>query len=67
LIVLVRQVEPGARLKAGFYIYADALPVPDDEAVCHALFEVATRREAVPPNGEALLALIEKYNAVQND
>jgi hypothetical protein len=64
LIVLLRQVEPGNRLKAGFYLHADLLPVPDSEAIAHALFEVATRREPVPPDGKALGALIEKYCAV---
>jgi hypothetical protein len=61
LIVLLRQVEPGTRLKAGFYINADLLPLSDDEAVAHALFEVAVRHEVVPPGRQALSALIEKY------
>ena len=34
---------------------------PDDEAFAHALFEVAVGREAIPPDSEALRALIEKY------
>ena len=51
LIVLLRQVEPGTRLKAGFYLNAGLLPVPDVEAIAHALFEVAARR--VPPDGKA--------------
>jgi hypothetical protein len=41
LIMLVRQVEPGSRLKANFYFNASLLPVPDDEAIAHAFFEVA--------------------------
>src|SRR5262249_4623947 len=45
------------------YLNADVLRVPDDEAVAHALFEVAMRREAVPRHGEALCALINKYTA----
>jgi hypothetical protein len=63
LIMLVRQVEPGSRLRFGFYLNADLLPVPDDEAVAHALFEVAAGREAVPPGGAGRRALIEKYTA----
>jgi hypothetical protein len=60
LIVLVRQVEPGNRLKIGFFLNAALLPVPDDEAVAHALFDVATQREPVPPRDRAtLIALIE--------
>jgi hypothetical protein len=63
LIVLLRQVESNYRLKAGFYINTDLLPLPDDEAVAHALFEVAVQREAVPPDRQALCTLIEKYRA----
>ena len=63
LIMLVRQVEPGFRLRAAVNLDADWLPVPDDEAVAYALFEIAMRREAVPPDGEALRALLEKYKA----
>src|SRR5262245_32523191 len=47
LTMLLRQVEPGTRLKAGFYLNANLLPVPDDEAVAHALFKLAVGREAV--------------------
>jgi hypothetical protein len=38
------------------------LPLFDDEAAAHARFEVAMRREAVPPDRQALCALIEKYS-----
>ena len=65
LIMLLRQVEPGTRLKAGFYLNAELLPVPDDEATAHALFEVAVRHEAVPPSRQALSALIRKYAVTQ--
>jgi hypothetical protein len=61
MIMLVRQVEPGSRLKTNFYLTADALPVPDDEATIHALFEIAAQREPLPPNLQAFFALIEKY------
>jgi hypothetical protein len=61
MVMLVRQVEPGARLKTNFYLNTDALPVPDDEAIIHALFEVAAGREAMPPDVEAFHALIAKY------
>ena len=62
LIVLVRQVEPGSRIRPGFYLGNDLLPLPDDEAVAHALFEVATGAEVMPPDVEALDALIRKYS-----
>jgi hypothetical protein len=51
MIILVRQIEPGSRLRHSFYLNADLLPVPDDEAVAHALFEVAVGNEPVPPDG----------------
>jgi len=63
LLVLLRQVEPGKRIKSGFFISDELLPVPEVEAVAHALFDIATRREPVPRNGKALCALIEKYQA----
>jgi hypothetical protein len=61
LIILVRQIKPGTRLRVGQIFGANFLPVPDDEATIHALFEVAMKREPVPPDDEALRALIEKY------
>jgi hypothetical protein len=39
---------------------ADLLPVPDDEAVAHTMFEIAMQREA---DGETLRTLIKKYQA----
>ena len=62
LIVLVRQVEPGSRIRPAVYLSVDLLPVPDDEAAAHALFEVAMQREAVPPDRQALCALTKKYS-----
>jgi len=61
--MLIRQVEPGSRLRAVVDLSANFLPVPDDEATIHALFEVGMGREAVPHNREALRALAEKYTA----
>jgi hypothetical protein len=61
LIILVRQVKPGTRVRAGNVLGTNFLPVPDDEATIHALFEVAMQREPVPPDDEALRTLIEKY------
>jgi hypothetical protein len=63
LIILVRQVKPGTRARHGFYLNADLIPVPNDEAIAHVLFDVATRREPMPRNGWALNALIAKYAA----
>jgi hypothetical protein len=61
VLMLVRQVAPGSRIRAAITINAGLLPLPDDEAVAHALFEVAARHEAAPPDSEALDALIKKY------
>jgi hypothetical protein len=61
MVMLVRQVEPGNRLKVNFYLAADELPVPNDEALIHTLFEIAMRREPFPPNAEAFHALVVKY------
>ena len=65
LLVLLRQVAPGKRIKSGFFISNELLPVPDVEAVAHALFDIATRREPVPHNGAALCVLIEKYQIAE--
>jgi hypothetical protein len=66
MIMLVRQVEPGNRLKTNFYLTTEALPVPDDEAIIHALFEIAMEREPLPLNVEAFHALIAKYQAQES-
>jgi hypothetical protein len=62
VIMLVRQVAPGQRLKVPFDPDVILLPgSPHDEAFAHALFEVAVGREAVPPNAQALDNLVKKY------
>ena len=63
LIMLVRQVEPGFRVRAAVFLDANFLPLPDDEAVVHALFEVGMGREAVPRDRQALRTLSKKYQA----
>jgi hypothetical protein len=61
LLMLVRELEPGSRLRPDLCLDADLLPLPDDEAVAHALFEVAIGREAMPGDRQALRVLAEKY------
>ena len=61
LLLLLRQVEPGKRIKTGFFISNELPPVPDVEVVAHGLFDIATRRVPVPRNGEEMCTLIEKY------
>lgn len=65
LLLLLRQVEPGKRIKVGFFISNELLPVPDIEAVAHALFDIATKREPIPRNGKALCALLAKYQTAE--
>jgi len=61
LLLLLRQVEPGKRIKIGFFLANHLVPVPDAEAVAHALFDVASERVPIPRNGQALHALLKKY------
>jgi hypothetical protein len=61
LVILVRQVDPRTRLRAGAILDTRFLPVPDDEATGYAWFEVAMGRETVPHDDESLRVLIEKY------
>jgi hypothetical protein len=60
-IVLVRQIKPGTRVRQGFYLNTALLPVPDDEALIHAMFEIAARREPAPATMQAFCALRDKY------
>jgi hypothetical protein len=61
LLVAVRQVEPGCRLRPVVCLNTDLLPLPDDEAAAHALFEAVSGHEAMPHDHEGLNALIQKY------
>jgi hypothetical protein len=63
LIVCVRQVEPGTRLRSVLDLDANLLPPPDDEATAHALFEAAVGREPMPRDSAALCTLVERYTA----
>ena len=63
LIMLVRQVEPGRRLRAAVFLDANLLPLPDNEAVVHGLFEAAMGHEPMPPDRQALCTLSKKYTA----
>lgn len=61
LLFIIRQVAPGNRIKAGTLLNQEILPVPDEEAVIHALFDVAA------DGGDAaqLQTLIERYSEMQ--
>jgi hypothetical protein len=62
LMIIVRQVKPGYRYRAAVSVDTEFLPLPDDEATVHALLEVVTGREAMPPDRSALHALSKKYS-----
>jgi hypothetical protein len=62
VIMLVRQIAPGNRIRAAVARNVDAPPVPDDEAAIHALFEVMMGREPMPRDRQSKIALIEKYS-----
>jgi hypothetical protein len=61
LIMLLRQVEPGRRLRVAVPLGADLVPLLDDEAGVHGLFELAMGNEPMPPDRQALHVLIAKY------
>ena len=61
--ILVRQIKPGTRIRRGFYLNTVLLPVPDDEALIHAMFEIASGREPAPTTMQAFTALRDKYAA----
>jgi hypothetical protein len=60
-VMLIRQVEPGSRLRSKFFLHTSLLPLPDDEALAHALFDVAMQDEAV--GVDEFCTLIKKYQA----
>jgi hypothetical protein len=60
-LVLVRQTKPGTWLRLGFDLSADMVPPPDDEALIHAMFEIAAGREPPPTTMQAIMALRNKY------
>jgi len=62
LLMLIRQVEPGKRVRAGFYIHAELWPAPDIEAVAHLLFDIATGQQAQPRDPAERGALVEQYH-----
>ena len=67
LIILVRQIEPGKRIKTAIYIYKRLLPVPDYEPLVHALFDTAVESmktgKTGPINKAKLFSLIERYKS----
>ena len=62
LVMLLRQVEPGRRVRAGFYINAELWPAPEIEAVAHLLFDIATGQQAQPRDAAERSALVEQYH-----
>ena len=62
LLMLLRQAEPGKRVRTGFYINAELWPAPEIEAVAHLLFDIATGQQAQPRDAAERSALVEKYH-----
>jgi hypothetical protein len=61
--VAVRQIAPGQTAAIGFTGPKD-VPIPDDEAVAHATFDIMARsRRGEPTAGEDFVALVERYSA----
>lgn len=68
LWLVVRQVEPGSRIKVGIFLNKEVLPIPDVEAIHHALFDIAIEGSNVPNpapiNSDQLFALVERYSSL---
>lgn len=65
LQVLVRQVEPGQRVRT-FFARNLGVEIPDDEAVIHALFDLVSQRSAAPDDpitADALATLAHSYSS----
>ena len=62
LVMLLRQAEPGKRVRTAFYIHAELWPAPEIEAVAHLLFDIATGQQAQPRDAAERSALVEKYH-----
>jgi hypothetical protein len=42
LLLIIRQVQPGIRVKVGYFLNESCWPVPDVEAIAHGFFDVAS-------------------------
>jgi hypothetical protein len=60
--VLVRQVQPGNRLRLPFGLNLE-IHIPDVEAVAHALFDVVAGSEGGVVNGREVIELAKRYEA----
>jgi len=58
--VLVRQVEPGFRVRLPFGRNLE-ISIPDDEPVIHALFDVTSTSPGEPINGQEVLERADRY------
>jgi hypothetical protein len=60
--ILVRQLQPGMRIRASF-IRNLAIDIPDYEPILHALFDVVSSGRTTTISVEEVAALAEKYRA----
>jgi hypothetical protein len=63
LVTLIRQVEPGARIRLGCHIRREIwqLMPRDSDPLLHAMFEIARGQVPMPSTGAAFMALVESY------
>ena len=61
-MMIVRQIKPGVSIRPAVSVDVGLLPIPNDEATAHALFEAAMGREHLPPDPQALRELSKKYS-----
>ena len=61
LILMLRQVEPGSRVKCGGFLKREILPVPDIEAIAHAFFDLFISSDDQPISKAQVEALVARY------
>jgi hypothetical protein len=66
LYLLIRQIEPGNRLKCSGFLNKEVLPLPDVEALAHVLFDIFVSNNGGtdgPVSSAQVRALVERYLA----
>jgi hypothetical protein len=62
-IVLVRQIEPGKRMRFGLFMPAALMPIPESEALAHAFCDIASRDGGTgkPITKAEVMTLYQRY------